>query len=79
MTGTNKTLGCFMALVLALIWPMIAAAHPGHGRDGGSFSLFHYLTEPLHLAVAAVLLGAVVVMVFRLSAKNGRARRIKRK
>jgi hydrogenase/urease accessory protein HupE len=29
-----------------------AAAHPGHGRDGGDFSVLHYLSEPAHLFVA---------------------------
>lgn len=27
-----------------------ALAHPGHGADGGSHELTHYLTEPSHLA-----------------------------
>lgn len=27
-----------------------AFAHPGHGPDGGSHRLTHYLTEPQHLA-----------------------------
>ena len=40
----------------------VAVAHPGHGHDGGSFSLLHYLTEPLHF-LQGVLLAAGVVGV----------------
>jgi len=55
------------SLVLALLaLPSIAAAHPGHGVAGGSFSLLHYLTEPAHglsgvLGIAAVAALAVWV------------------
>ncbi len=37
-----------------------AAAHPGHGADGGSYSLLHYLSEPVHIAFAALLAVGVV-------------------
>lgn len=55
------------SLVLALLaLPAAAAAHPGHGFGGGSYSLLHYLTEPVHglsglLGIAAVGLLAVWV------------------
>ena len=44
--------------LLAAVWPItdVAVAHPGHGPEGGGFSLLHYLTEPLHLAGLAVAL-----------------------
>ncbi len=39
------------------------AAHTGHGRGGGDFSILHYLSEPLHivagLSLAAALLAAI--------------------
>lgn len=31
-------------------------AHPGHGTDGGSYSIGHLLAEPLHAATGTVLL-----------------------
>ena len=45
----------------------IASAHPGHGSDGGSHAAFHYLSDPLHLALLAsvLLLTLIVVYVWR--------------
>ena len=34
----------------------VAHAHPGHGVDGGSWSLVHFLSDPLHVGFAAALL-----------------------
>jgi len=50
----------------ALLFPSLAAAHPGHGIAGGSSSLLHYLSEPAHglgavLGIAAVALVAGVL------------------
>jgi hydrogenase/urease accessory protein HupE len=44
-----------------------AFAHPGHGLDGGSFGLLHYVTEPLHLGLglALALLATASVAVVR--------------
>jgi len=39
-----------------LVMSSSAAAHPGHGRAGGDFSPLHYLSEPLHLAMAIPML-----------------------
>ncbi len=50
-----------MALVgLVTVVTCPAFAHPGHGRDGGSHEMTHYLTEPEHIAplALAVLVGA---------------------
>jgi hydrogenase/urease accessory protein HupE len=47
----------------------IALAHTGHGADGGSFSLVHYLTEPEHLSVIAVIVVGVL-LVIRKKRKN---------
>ena len=42
-----------------------ALAHPGHGADGGSHEMTHYLTEPVHIAplVVAALVGVVAAGV----------------
>ena len=32
-----------------------ANAHPGHGIGGGSHDLLHYVTEPQHLGLLALL------------------------
>ena len=37
---------------MASVWVFAgssAFAHPGHGRGGGDFGVFHYLGEPAHL------------------------------
>lgn len=40
-------------------------AHPGHGRDGGSHELTHYVTEPAHLApVGLAALAGVAAAAF---------------
>ena len=49
-----------VGFVAACAAPVVAWAHPGHGIDGGSHGLMHYLTEPLHVALA---LGVVAVAV----------------
>ena len=40
-----------------------AAAHPGHGREGGDYSLLHHVIEPEHLiaGVVTVLVSALCV------------------
>ncbi len=38
-------------LGLTLIPVSVASAHPGHGTDGGSHEVGHYLSEPLHVGV----------------------------
>ncbi len=39
--------------------PGLAVAHPGHGVDPG---LVHYLTEPLHVGLAVLALGAALLV-----------------
>ena len=46
--------------VLAIGVASVASAHPGHGPDGGAFSVAHYLTEPLHVLGAVSLLAGAV-------------------
>ena len=50
-----------LAAVLALASP--AAAHPGHGLDGGSTHWLHYLSDPLHAAPWVVGVLALVLLV----------------
>lgn len=51
-----------MALLIVALAAVPAFAHPGHGRDGGSNSIMHYATEPVHVApvVFAALAGIAV-------------------
>jgi hypothetical protein len=51
-----------MALLVVALATLPAFAHPGHGRDGGSNSLTHYATEPVHIApvVFALVAGAAM-------------------
>jgi hydrogenase/urease accessory protein HupE len=44
--------GCRAVLTILMLAAAAtpALAHPGHGKDGGSHELTHYLTEPAHLA-----------------------------
>jgi len=41
-----------LAAVLSI--SRVVLAHPGHGVAGGSYSFWHYLSEPAHITVAAV-------------------------
>jgi len=52
-----------ISTVLSLGATSIATAHPGHGADGGSDSLWHYLTEPIHLAAGLFAFLAMVAIV----------------
>jgi hypothetical protein len=51
-----------LALLVVALASLPAFAHPGHGRDGGSNSLTHYATEPVHVApvVFAALAGIAI-------------------
>jgi hypothetical protein len=51
--------------VAAALLASPAFAHPGHGRDSGSYELTHYLTEPQHLAPVglAALAGVAAAML----------------
>ncbi|MDZ7685384.1 MAG: hypothetical protein U5O39_10625 [Gammaproteobacteria bacterium] len=42
-------------ITLALLLPMMAQAHEGHG-SGSATSIWHYLAEPMHLAPLTVAL-----------------------
>ena len=49
-----------IALMTMLLFRFQASAHPGHGWNGGSYGLIHYLTEAEHAGTAAgLLLGCV--------------------
>jgi hypothetical protein len=48
--------------VFFLLLPFVTHAHPGHGdhtHDG--FSVIHYFTEPVHIAVLVAVLATVVI------------------
>jgi len=47
-------------VIAILLLASTAAAHPGHGVAGESFSLAHYWAEPIHALGA---LGVLVIVV----------------
>lgn len=49
-------------LILVLLTPMLALAHPGHGTSNGNDWL-HYLTSPSHLAPATLLLTFAILLL----------------
>jgi hypothetical protein len=49
-----------------------AAAHPGHGLEGGSSHWLHYLSDPLHVAPLALV--GLIAVVWRRRAARVRAR-----
>ena len=49
-----------IACSFLLLLPSFAAAHPGHGVDGGSTAM-HYVTDPFHLAAWVLLIVAIVL------------------
>ena len=52
-------------------------AHPGHGADGGDWSVLHYLTEPDHLVVALGLAVLVAWPFVRRAISTRRARQVR--
>lgn len=61
---------------LPLLTASAAGAHPGHGVEGGSWSLVHFLSDPLHLGFAlAVVLGLAGLRGLRRTSQPSRARR----
>jgi hypothetical protein len=58
------------SLVVVVLMPATCWAHPGHGAEGGGWSVHHYFTEPVHLLVialgaAGLLIGASLWRVIR--------------
>ena len=56
-----------MTLIVAILLPGVAAAHPQHA-SGGDFGLSHFLTDPFHIALtigAALAFLAVRRLVLR--------------
>ena len=56
----RKSSGTVLSGALLFALASTASAHPGHGADGGSFQMTHYLTEPFHLGMLFLLATAVV-------------------
>ena len=55
-------------LGLTMIPVSVASAHPGHGADGGSHEVGHYLSEPLHVGIlVAVSLLVIATLCVRRS------------
>jgi hypothetical protein len=66
----------FMAGMTALVLAVAARAeaHPGHGAEGGAWTVQHYASEPLHLGTAAVM-AAVAAAVVAWRVRDGRRAR----
>jgi hypothetical protein len=52
----------FFLVVLATLSPFVVFGHPGHGTFEGH-TFWHYLTSPLHLVSAIVVIGVAVIGV----------------
>lgn len=69
-TFSGRTSGFALLRCLAIVATLaqVAQAHPGHGLDGGSFSLTHYLSSPLHwlgMLALTLMAAAGVSLVMR--------------
>jgi hypothetical protein len=54
------------SLVVGVLIPAICWAHPGHGTQGGGWSVHHYFTEPVHLVGGALgLAGLLIAFLWR--------------
>lgn len=51
-----------ISISAGLIVPTIAAGHPGHGVESHT-SLLHYLYEPVHWVLGALLIVACLVSI----------------
>ncbi len=51
-----------------------AAAHPGHGLDGGSEHWLHYVSDPLHVAPLALCALTLVLAARRWRQARARTR-----
>jgi hydrogenase/urease accessory protein HupE len=60
-----------LTAVFAVLTAAPAFAHPGHGVDGSSNTLLHYIATPEHIgiALAAVLVAAGLFMFARRRAR----------
>ena len=60
----KKIIWHFLGLSIACGLAPVVIAHPGHGQNSGSFSIFHYLTESVHFGVGIALIAVGVVGVY---------------
>ena len=57
--------------ILLLVFPALSYAHDGHGHTEG-YTITHYFTEPLHLAITAAILLMSGILVAKRIARNKR-------
>ena len=55
-----------VAIILSMLPTSVATAHPGHGHDGGTYNLVHYLSEPMHLVAGLGILIVSLLMIMLL-------------
>jgi hypothetical protein len=65
----KKSIAIFLSLML--LSGSAVLAHPGHGTSDG-FSLYHYLTSPLHVIFILLLVAGLVFIKYRRSVKQKR-------
>ena len=55
----KKYFSALFAVLVTVSIPLISLAHPGHGGDDGDhgFTIIHYFTQPVHLAITMPLIG----------------------
>ncbi len=76
----KKIIWFFLVLSIVFGSSSIVIAHPGHGHNGGSFSLLHYLGEPIHFGVGIALVGIIVAGIYwfkRNTSRTNQARKSK--
>jgi len=56
-----KTFALFLFVILTSLPVM---AHPGHGQASDSFSMLHYLTQPVHLMGGVAMAGGIITIIF---------------
>lgn len=58
----KKILFKLMSLLVSIL-PVMSYAHPGHGaKNVDGYSVFHYLTEPIHLIGVGLVVSLVLVL-----------------
>lgn len=60
-----KKMHTSLVLIVILVSTVFKTmAHPGHGHEGGSFSLWHYIVEHSHYGIAVAIVAAIVLAVY---------------
>ncbi|TWT59324.1 hypothetical protein [Rubinisphaera italica] len=66
----TQILNLLTFIFLIGIVPSTAWAHPGHGQPETQSTIWHYLSEPMHIAPALGVIAMAIWMVVRFFATN---------